>query len=98
MKAIASFKSSQMEANAVADTIVIKGGIDMALEFIKLDVEGMSCSHCENAVKKAVGALTGVDKVDVSLQENTVSVEFDPGKVTVIQIKEAIDDQGYEVK
>lgn len=75
-----------------------KGGIEMALEFIKLNVEGMSCSHCENAAKKAVGALTGVDNVAVNLQEKTVTVEFDPGKVTVIQIKEAIDDQGYEVE
>ena len=69
----------------------------MALEFIRLNVEGMSCSHCENAVKKAVGALDGVSKVDVSLQENTVSVEFDPARASVELIKEAIDDQGYEV-
>ena len=26
-----------------------------------LKVEGMSCSHCENAVKTAVGALLGVE-------------------------------------
>ena len=69
----------------------------MALEFAKLNVEGMSCSHCENAVKKSVGALEGVQKVDVSLKENTVSVEFDPASVSIKMIKEAIDDQGYEV-
>jgi copper chaperone len=69
----------------------------MALEFIKLNVEGMSCSHCENAVKKTVGALDGVSNVDVSLKEKTVSVEFDPASVSVKMIKEAIDDQGYEV-
>lgn len=70
----------------------------MASQFIKLNVEGMSCSHCVNAVKKAVGSLEGIYKVDVSLEEKTVSVEFDPGKSSVELIKETIDDQGYEVK
>lgn len=58
----------------------------------------MSCSHCENAVKKAVGSIGGVYKVEVGLTEKTVSVEFDPGRVSIGQIKEAIDGQGYEVK
>jgi len=69
----------------------------MANQFIKLNVEGMSCEHCENAVKKSVGALTGVDKVEVSLHDNTVSVEFNPETVTLDEIKNTIDDQGYEV-
>ena len=70
----------------------------MATAFIKLNVEGMFCQHCENAVKKAVFTLLGVEKVEVSLNEKTVSVEFDPQKSTVDDIKNAIDDQGYEVK
>lgn len=70
----------------------------MASQFTKLNVEGMSCSHCVNAVKKAVGSLDGIHTVEVSLEEKAVSVEFDPGKSSVEQIKEAIDDQGYEVK
>ena len=74
-----------------------RGEIKMALEFVKLNVDGMSCSHCENAVKKSVSALEGVSNVNVSLKENTVSVEFDPTSVSVKMIKEAIDDQGYEV-
>jgi copper ion binding protein len=69
----------------------------MADQFIELNVDGMSCEHCENAVKKAVGALNGVDNVKVSLHDNTVSVEFNPEKVTIEDIKNAIDDQGYEV-
>ncbi len=32
----------------------------MSSEVKILIVEGMSCSHCENTVKKAVGALNGV--------------------------------------
>lgn len=68
------------------------------MQKIILDVEGMSCSHCENRVKNAVDALSGVSSVDVSLSEKTVSIEFDPSAVTEKQVKDAIEEQGYEVK
>jgi copper chaperone len=56
----------------------------------------MSCSHCENAVKKAVGALDGVKSVTVDLKGKTVTVEFD-AKVSVDAIKHEIEEQGYDV-
>lgn len=62
-----------------------------------LKVEGMSCSHCENAVKKAAGALPGVESVSVDLRGKSVTVVFDNEKVSLAQIEEAIEDQGYEV-
>lgn len=62
-----------------------------------LNVEGMSCSHCVNAVAKAVGTLDGVSGVQVDLEEKTVSVEYDPAKTSLDEIKLAIDDEGYEV-
>lgn len=70
----------------------------MAKETKNLNVEGMSCSHCENAVKKSVGALNGVDYVAVDLKGKKVTVEYDPEKVTVETIKDTIEDQGYDVK
>ncbi len=69
----------------------------MAVETKILNVEGMSCSHCENAVKKAVGALDGVNTVAVDLEGKKVTVEFDSAKVAVNNIKDAIEDQGYDV-
>jgi copper chaperone len=69
----------------------------MANEVKILNVEGMSCSHCENSVKKAVGALNGVENVTVDLESKKVTIEFDPEKVNVDMIKDAIEDQGYDV-
>jgi copper chaperone len=63
-----------------------------------LNVEGMSCSHCENAVKKSVGALDGVKSVAVDLKGKTVTIDFDPDKMTLKTIKETIEDQGYIVR
>ena len=70
----------------------------MATEKKVLNVEGMSCVHCENRIKKAVGALKGVSLVSVGLKEKTVAVEFDAGLVSLEEIKKTIEEQGYEVK
>ncbi len=67
------------------------------MQKLKLKVEGLSCSHCENRVKNAVGALSGVSGVAVNLSEKTVSVELDSTAVTEKQVKDAIEEQGYEV-
>lgn len=70
----------------------------MANEVKTFNVEGMSCSHCENSVKKAVGALNGVLNVTVDLKGKKVSVEFDSEKVSLETIKDTIEDQGYDVR
>ncbi len=70
----------------------------MSKEVKTLNVEGMSCSHCENSVKKAVGALEGVESVAVDLKGNKVTIEFDAQKVSVDTIKDTIEDQGYDVR
>ena len=62
-----------------------------------LNVEGMSCDHCKMAVTKAVGALEGVGSVEVSLENNTATVEFEENRIPLASIKEAIEAQGYDV-
>lgn len=74
------------------------GGLRMSVENAILTVHGMSCSHCESSIKKAVGALNGVISVMVDLGSKKVSVEFDQGKVSVDTIKATIEDQGYDVR
>ena len=68
------------------------------MQNVTLNVQGMSCGHCVNSVEKGVGTLTGVEQVKVNLAEGLVDVSFNETQVTLEQIKEAIDDQGYEVK
>jgi len=69
----------------------------MANQTVTLNVEGMSCMHCVNAVQKSVGSLPGVDKVDVDLAGKKVAVVYDADKVDVDKIKTKIDDAGYQV-
>ncbi|WP_044896514.1 copper chaperone CopZ [Bacillus alveayuensis] len=64
---------------------------------ITINVEGMTCNHCKMAVTNALKELNGVKNVDVHLENGTVDVEYDEAKVTVEKMKEAIEEQGYDV-
>lgn len=67
------------------------------MKTITLDVTGMTCGHCKMAVNGALTDLEGVKKVDVDLETGKVNVEFEEGKVTLEQMKEAVEEQGYDV-
>lgn len=61
----------------------------------ELLVEGMTCGHCEKAVKDSLGELEGV---------NSVLVDLDSKKVEVVGenledklIRKAVKEAGYEV-
>lgn len=64
---------------------------------VTLKVEGMSCGHCEKAVKGALGNVKGVEDVQVDLAAKTVKVEYDEENITIPQLAEVIEDQGYDV-
>lgn len=63
----------------------------------RFKVEGMSCSHCVNAVTKALTALEGVSETQVDLAGKTVTVDYDEKKVSIESIKLAIEEEGYDV-
>jgi copper ion binding protein len=69
----------------------------MSKETRTLTVSGMSCSHCEYVIKKAVGTLNGVEKVTVNLESKKVAVDYETDKISLELIKEVIEDQGYDV-
>lgn len=60
-----------------------------------LFVEGMTCGHCENAVKRALSELDGVKDVQVDL--GTKKVEVEGENLVNSVLKEAIEDAGYDV-
>ena len=62
-----------------------------------MTVTGMTCGGCENAVKRAVGQLAGVENVTASHATNQVDVTFDAGRVNAAIIRERIETLGYAV-
>ncbi|WMT41338.1 copper chaperone CopZ [Paenibacillus sp. D2_2] len=65
------------------------------MQNVLLNVKGMSCGHCVNSVEGALKEIGAQGKVD--LKKGTVAVEFDDSKLSLDNIKEAIEDQGYDV-
>ena len=59
-------------------------------------VEGMTCSGCERTVSKVVGNIEGVSSSSADLESATVTVEYDPSKVSIDRIKNAINSVGYK--
>ncbi|MBN3553542.1 copper chaperone CopZ [Fictibacillus nanhaiensis] len=68
------------------------------METKTLNVEGMTCGHCKAAVTNALNELDGVKNVVVHLETGKVEVEVDSSKVTDADMREAIEEQGYDVK
>ncbi len=47
--------------------------------------------------ESALNNLDGVTSAEVNLENGQVSVQYDDSKVAVSQMKDAIEDQGYDV-
>jgi Cu+-exporting ATPase len=62
-----------------------------------IKVYGMTCMHCHKRVTDAIMAIEGVSSVDVSLEDESATVEFDSGKTSLEEIRQAVTDAGYEV-
>lgn len=61
---------------------------------VTLHVTGMSCNHCVEAVKKAVGAVDSNARVDIDLETGRVDITSTNDDRAFVQ---AIEDAGYEV-
>lgn len=62
---------------------------------LTLSVPGMTCGHCEAAVKQEVGSVPGVTDVDVDLETKDVVVTGTA--LDRAALVAAIDEAGFEV-
>ncbi len=60
-------------------------------------VEGMTCDGCVSSVKRALAAIDGVEGTDVNLANGEVKVTYDPARVGVSSLRDAMRGAGYEV-
>ncbi|TFH20613.1 MAG: heavy-metal-associated domain-containing protein [Bacteroidia bacterium] len=65
---------------------------------VTLNVEGMTCNGCENAIKAGVESLEGIATVESSFEEGWTKVKYDKSATSVEEIEGKITDTGYQVK
>ncbi|GER41022.1 copper-transporting ATPase RAN1 [Striga asiatica] len=68
------------------------------LRRIQVTVTGMMCAACSNSVESALMDLNGVVRAVVALLQNKADVSFDPILVKDDDIKNAIEDAGFEAE
>jgi copper chaperone len=65
---------------------------------VTLNVEGMTCDGCENAIQAGVETLDGIAEVESSFEEGWTKVKYDKALTSVEDIEGKITDTGYSVK
>lgn len=64
---------------------------------IEIQIEGMSCNHCKQAVEKALQKVPEVQNVTVSVEEKKAVIQGTE-KLEKTLLEQAIKEAGYEVK
>ena len=63
-----------------------------------LNVVGMHCPSCVMAVELSMKDLDGVEDAKASLDDNTVTVEYDSEKVSDSDLVGAVKEAGFDVE
>lgn len=67
----------------------------MENNLLTIDIEGMSCAACASAVEKAAKGVSGVNKAEVNIATDRLSLDMDQS-VDLDEIKKRIDKAGYK--
>jgi copper chaperone CopZ len=65
---------------------------------IEVSIGGMTCTGCEQTIQNNLGKIEGIKSVKASFTTGNAVVEYFPGKVDTIKMKEAVTGSGYTVK
>ena len=62
-----------------------------------LQVPDISCGHCARTITEALEHKPGVSTVRVDIPSKSVYLAYDDSVLTIDEVNEALDDEGYEV-
>lgn len=63
-----------------------------------LNVDGITCEHCVETIKEAMGIIVGVFSVAVDIEQKQVVVVFDEELVKTEDLIDKIKEVGFEVR
>ena len=69
----------------------------MSEQPVTLPVTGMSCANCAANIERSLKKLTGIQEVRVNFASEQASIDYDPGRVSLSTIVDAIRKSGYNV-
>lgn len=89
-----------MVSTELIKTAVEKAGYHALAETgakeITMAVSGMTCAACARTIEKAVGKLEGVESGTVNFATEKATIQYDPARIRLSEIKDAISKAGYK--
>lgn len=85
-------KSDVTEAEKTEEVVKVN------VQKVQLNIDGMTCTGCENAIQKTINEFDGVYLSKADHQEGIAVVEIDSTKVDLQKVENAINELGYEAK
>ena len=71
-------------------------GYDSGMSLSVITVTGMSCEHCEKAVRAEISAIPGVSQVDVDLASGEVKILAESAP-EMAALRAAVEEAGYQL-
>lgn len=92
--------SSKIDENELKETISKAGYELKTTEPVKkvFDVMHMTCASCSQTVEQTVSKLEGIKEATVNLANERMTVQYDPAKISIRQIEDAVKNTGYDAK
>jgi Cu+-exporting ATPase len=92
-----SFEEEKLSLNDV-EAAVDKAGYKAVstIKHARVRVQGMTCAACVSRVERFVRKGNGVEKADVNLATETLTVAFDSDIIRLSDIKKAVEKAGYK--
>jgi Cu+-exporting ATPase len=94
-EATVEYDSEKLGLNQLEDAVE-DAGYGVVNEKVTIKVGGMSCAMCVKAIEDVLGKLDGVSSVNVNLASEKAYVTYNPRMVTVADMRDAINDLGYQ--
>jgi len=94
---IASIVGFIMACNTATDDTKTASNEQVKYSTVELNVEGMTCTGCENTIKNSLMKVAGIDSVNADHTNGRTFIKFDSTSVKVADIQKVIEEKGYTV-
>ncbi|MGB9977857.1 heavy metal translocating P-type ATPase [Methanobacterium sp.] len=96
-KATVEYDPEKLKVTELENAIENAGyGVANEKVILVLRIGGMTCVMCVKAIEDALRKLEGINDVNVNLTAEKAYVTYDPQIITVTEMKNAIEDLGYQ--
>ncbi len=94
-----AYEEDKVNAENIKEAVA-KAGYEALEEInekeVSIPIEGMTCAACASRIERVVGKLEGISVASVNFATEKATVRYNPSKVRISEIKQAITKAGYK--